>query len=173
MAATTMKWILYNSQYLLLKKNKQFLTVWLGTLFTTLADRVFLIVLPIWLYEISKSGKVAALGTTAETIATLIFCFLGGVLIDRSKKKNLLIWFNFLASFVLIGLLILEKVTLSWLIILIGVFVVTAFYRLSAILREVVIISLVDKDDFIVANSMVGFVLFYFIDLFGVGLFDC
>lgn len=154
-----MKWILYNRQYLLLKKNKQFLTVWLGTLFTTLADRVFLIVLPIWLYEISKSGKVVALGTTAETIATLIFCFLGGVLIDRSKKKNLLIWFNFLASFVLIGLLILEKVTLNWLIILIGVFVVTAFYRLSAILREVVIISLVDKDDFIVANSMVGFVL--------------
>ncbi|SDY11012.1 MFS transporter [Thermoactinomyces sp. DSM 45892] len=154
-----MKWIIHNSQYLLLKKNKKFLTVWLGTLFTTLADRVFLIILPIWLYEISKSGKVVALGTTAETVATLSFGFLGGVLIDRSKKKNMLVLFNFLASFLLIVLLIAEKITHSWLVILIGVFLVTAFNKLSAILREVVIISLVDKEDFIVANSMVGFIL--------------
>jgi MFS transporter, DHA3 family, macrolide efflux protein len=153
-----MKAIIHSNQYLLLKRNRNFSTVWFGTIFTVLADRIFLVVLPIWLYQISKSGQVVALGTTVQMVATLIFGFLGGVFIDRSKKKKLLIWLNFLASFVLLCLLATEMITLKWWIILIGVFSYTALTRLLATLRQVVVTSLVDNEDLIIANTMVGFI---------------
>jgi hypothetical protein len=101
--------------FLSVLKNKNFVTLWSGQIFSQLADKV-LLVLMIAIIESqfqsqnqSISGWVSAI-TIANTIPAVLFGSLAGVFVDRWHKKEVLVITNLLR-----GALLLLVPFLLWL----------------------------------------------------------
>jgi hypothetical protein len=96
-------------------KNRNFVTLWSGQIFSQLADKVYL-VLMIAIIESqfqsenqSISGWVSAI-MIASTIPAVLFGSLAGVFVDRWHKKEVLVITNLLR-----GVLVLSVPFLLWL----------------------------------------------------------
>lgn len=69
--------------------NKQFLHLWLGNTIANLTLRTYSLVLPIYIYEKTKSSVYMSLMKAIEILPTILFGMLIGVIIDRYSKKIL------------------------------------------------------------------------------------
>ncbi|MGC9503203.1 MFS transporter [Baaleninema sp.] len=96
-------------------KNKNFLTLWSGQVFSQIADKVYLVMAisivasRFQAANQSISGWVSAI-TIAFTIPAVLFGFLAGILVDRWHKKEVLVVTNLLR-----GVFVLVLPPLFWL----------------------------------------------------------
>ncbi len=149
-------------------KNRNFVILWSGQIFSQLADKVNL-VLMIAIIESqfqsenqSISGWVSAI-TIANTIPAVLFGSLAGVYVDRWHKKDVLVITN-----VLRGLLLLSLPFLLWLtrgqvianlplgfeILLVVTFLVSALGTFFGPAEQSAISMIVDKPNLLSANSL-------------------
>jgi MFS family permease len=149
-------------------KNRNFVTLWSGQIFSQLADKVYL-VLMIAIIESrfqaenqSISGWVSAI-MMANTIPAMLFGSLAGVFVDRWHKKEVLVISNLLR-----GLLVLIVPLLLWLtkgqivanlplgfeILLIITFAVSTLGQFFAPAEQATISMIVDKPNLLSANSL-------------------
>jgi MFS family permease len=149
-------------------KNRNFVILWSGQIFSQLADKVNL-VLMIAIIESqfqsenqSISGWVSAI-TIANTIPAVLFGSLAGVYVDRWHKKDVLVITN-----VLRGLLLLSLPFLLWLtrgqvfanlplgfeILLVVAFLVSALGQFFSPAEQSAISMIVDKPNLLSANSL-------------------
>ncbi len=149
-------------------KNKNFVTLWSGQIFSQLADKV-LLVLMIAIVESqfqsqnqSISGWVSAI-TIANTIPAVLFGSLAGVFVDRWHKKEVLVITNLLR-----GVLVLIVPLLLWLtqgqvvanlplgfeVLLLVSFAVSTFGQFFAPAEQAAISMIVDKPNLLAANSL-------------------
>lgn len=154
--------------FLSVLKNKNFVTLWSGQIFSQLADKV-LLVLMIAIIESqfqsqnqSISGWVSAI-TIANTIPAVLFGSLAGVFVDRWHKKEVLVITNLLR-----GALVLIVPFLLWLtrgqvvanlplgfeVLLLVSFAVSTFGQFFAPAEQAAISMIVDKPNLLAANSL-------------------
>jgi MFS family permease len=154
--------------FLAVLKNRNFVTLWSGQIFSQLADKVYL-VLMIAIIESqfqsqnqSISGWVSAI-TIATTIPAVLFGSLAGIFVDRWHKKEVLVITNLLR-----GGLILLVPFLLWLtrgqvvanlpfgfeILLVITFIVSTLGQFFTPAEQSVISMIVDKPNLLSANSL-------------------
>jgi MFS family permease len=157
-----------NQGFLAVLKNRNFLTLWSGQIFSQLADKVYL-VLMIAIIESqfqsanqSISGWVSAI-MIASTIPAVLFGSVAGVFVDRWHKKEVLVISNLLR-----GLLVLIVPLLLWLtkgrvvanlplgfeILLVITFAAFTLTQFFAPAETATISMIVDKPNLLSANSL-------------------
>ncbi len=149
-------------------KNRNFVTLWSGQIFSQLADKVYL-VLMIAIIESqfqsanqSISGWVSAI-MIASTIPAVLFGSVAGVFVDRWHKKEVLVITNLLRGFlVLIVPLLLwlskgqvvANLPLGFEILLAISFAVSTLTQFFAPAETATISMIVDKPNLLSANSL-------------------
>jgi MFS family permease len=156
------------SGFLAVLKNRNFVTLWSGQIFSQLADKV-LLVLMIAIIESqfqsanqSISGWVSAI-MIANTIPAVLFGSVAGVFVDRWHKKEVLVITNLLRGVLLLILPLLLWLTrgqvvanlpLGFEILLIVTFATSTLGQFFAPAETATISMIVDKPDLLSANSL-------------------
>lgn len=154
--------------FLAVLKNRNFVTLWSGQIFSQLADKVYL-VLMIAIIESqfqsenqSISGWVSAI-TIANTIPAILFGSLAGVYVDRWHKKDVLVITNILRGLLLLSLpfllwltrgQVLANLPLGFEILLVVTFLVAGLGTFFGPAEQSAISMIVDKPNLLAANSL-------------------
>ncbi len=154
--------------FLTVLKNRNFVTLWSGQIFSQLADKVYL-VLMIAIIESqfqsenqSISGWVSAI-MIANTIPAVLFGSLAGVFVDRWHKKEVLVISNLLRGFLVLivpFLLWLTKsqvvanLPLGFEILIVITFLVSTMGQFFAPAEQSAISMIVEKPNLLSANSL-------------------
>ncbi len=149
-------------------KNKNFLALWGGQVFSQLADKVYL-VLMIAIIETQFQAKGQTISgwvstiMMASTVPAILFGSFAGVYVDRWRKKQVLVVTN-----VLRGLLVLAVPILLWIahgqviaqlplgfeLLILITFTVSTLGQFFAPAEQAVISNIVEKRDLLSANSL-------------------
>ncbi len=149
-------------------KNRNFVTLWSGQIFSQLADKV-IVVLMIAIVESqfqsenqSISGWVSAI-LIANTIPAVLFGSLAGVFVDRWHKKEVLVITNLLRGGLVLVLpfllwltkgQVLANLPLGFEILLVVAFLVSTLGQFFAPAEQATISMIVDKPNLLSANSL-------------------
>ncbi|MGB3557002.1 MAG: MFS transporter, partial [Geitlerinemataceae cyanobacterium] len=149
-------------------KNRNFLALWSGQVFSQLADKVYL-VLTIAIVTAqfqgenqSISGWVSAI-TIAFTIPAVLFGFLAGIFVDRQSKKAVLVVTNLLRGGLVVAIpallwlcqgQVLAGIPLGFTVLLGVTFLVSTLTQFFAPAEQSVIPLIVEKQDLLSANSL-------------------
>ena len=132
--------------------NPGFLLLWTGQLLSQLADRIFIYVLMILAYSLTRSNLGVAIPMLSFGIPSILFGSLAGVYSDRLDRKGIMV-----ISCILRGLLILLLVPLvnksiaSIFLVSFFIYTVAQFFAPA---ESSSIPELVEKKNLIVANSL-------------------
>src|SRR5712692_2646007 len=77
--------------YLTIIQNRRYLPLWLGQLVSSLGDTLNYIALVIYVYQLTGSGFDLSKLSIFQIIPILLISPLAGVIIDRFRRKNVLI----------------------------------------------------------------------------------
>ena len=100
-------------------KNRNFLTMWSGQVFSQLADKIYLVLMIAIISnrfqasDQSISGWVSAI-MMAFTIPAVLFGSLAGVFVDRWSKKTVLVSTNILRGILVLSIPVLLWITQDW-----------------------------------------------------------
>lgn len=150
-------------------KNRNFLTLWSGQVFSQLADKVYLVLMIALIATRFQnenqtiSGWVSAL-MIAFTIPAILFGSLAGVFVDRWPKKTVLVASNILRGVLVLAVPILLWITQSWtplfslpvgFYVLLGItFLVSTLTQFFAPAEQAVIPLIVEHRNLLSANSL-------------------
>ncbi len=149
-------------------RNRNFLTLWSGQVFSQMADKIYLVLMIAIIsstYESpgqSISGWVSAI-MIAFTIPAILFGSLAGVYVDRWKKKPVLVWTNLLRGLLVALLPLALWATQDWTlagwpvgfcILLLATFLVSALTQFFAPAEQAVIPLIVKDRNLLPANSL-------------------
>lgn len=149
-------------------KNRNFLALWSGQVFSQLADKVYL-VLTIAIVTAqfqgenqSISGWVSAI-TIAFTIPAVLFGFLAGIFVDRHSKKSVLVITNLLRGGLVVAIPALlwlcgeqqiAGIALGFSVLLVVTFLVSTLTQFFAPAEQAAIPLIVERQDLLSANSL-------------------
>ena len=150
-------------------KNKQFLILWIGQIFSQLADKVYLVMMiaivtnRFQLPNEPISQWVSPI-MIAFTIPAVLFGSLAGVYVDRWAKKPVLVVSNLLRGILVLtlpplllisqGRNLLESLSLGFGLMLAITFLVSTFTQFFAPAEQAVIPLIVKNKDLLAANSL-------------------
>lgn len=132
--------------------NVGFLFLWFGQLNSQLADRVYVYVLMVIAYSLTKSNLGVSVPLLAFGIPSLLFGPLAGVYVDKWDRKWILIITSIIRG--LLILLIVPLVGQSMVLIFLVSFLIYTAAQFFAPAETSSIPDLVKKQDLIVANSL-------------------
>lgn len=137
-------------------KNKNFISLFLGRIFTNIGDSIFYI-LSMWLvFEVTKSSIYVGIAGFMFTIPSILNIFLGPI-IDNNNPKKLYIFSSLMQALlilVLLAMLITDSFSI-WIFLLI-IFTTTVFSEITYPLESVIIPRIVPKHELIKANSIMS-----------------
>jgi MFS family permease len=150
-------------------KNRKFVTLWLGQIFSQLADKVYLVlIIAIIAANFQKenqsiSGWVSAI-MIAFTIPAVLFGSLAGVYVDRWSKKRVLVLSNLIRGIFVFSLPLLLSITANnqgwfnlpagfWGVLIIT-FLVSSLTQFFAPAEQATIPLIVKKEHLLAANSL-------------------
>lgn len=149
-------------------KNRNFLALWSGQVFSQLADKVYL-VLTIAIVTAqfqgenqSISGWVSAI-TIAFTIPAVLFGFLAGIFVDRHSKKSVLVATNLLRGGLVVAIptllwmcggKLIAGIPLGFAVLLAVTFLISTLTQFFSPAEQSVIPLIVQKSDLLSANSL-------------------
>ena len=132
--------------------NPGFLLLWMGQLLSQLADRIFIYVLMILAYSLTRSNLGVSIPMLSFGIPSILFGSIAGVYADRLDRKGIMV-----VSCILRGALILLLVPLvnkSIASIFLVSFVIYTVAQFFAPAESSSIPELVEKKNLIIANSL-------------------
>ena len=132
--------------------NFGFMLLWLGQLTSQLADRVFVYVLMVIVYQSTHSNLGVSLPLLAFGIPSVLVSPWAGIMVDRLDRKGILVVSDVIRGFLILLLIPLISYSLAW-IFLIALLVYTAAQFFSPA-ESSSIPELVEKHNLIVANSL-------------------
>lgn len=111
-------------------RSQSFLILLSSTFLLSIANRIYELLLPLILYELTYSSVVVTTMRTAELLPNLVFGIFIGVAVDRVNKKKLALWSIGLQAMLLFCLAYMLKVESSWLVLyyIIGFLLMTCNY---------------------------------------------
>ncbi|MEL6938375.1 MAG: MFS transporter [Cyanobacteria bacterium J06598_1] len=149
-------------------RNRNFLTLWSGQVFSQMADKIYLVLMIAIISDTYKSpeqtisGWVSAI-MIAFTIPAVLFGSLAGVYVDRWRKKPVLVMTNLLRGLLVALLPVLLWLTAGWEIseipvgfyILLSVtFLISTLTQFFAPAEQAVIPLIVKEENLLPANSL-------------------
>lgn len=143
-------------EWAFLKAHPSFAFIWAGSILSYFVERMVAVIAPIWIYEISKSPQLVAIGTIVRSVAMLLFSLIGGMIVDRLPKKSLLVWLNIVAIVILAPVLLWRQLEQSTWLVQAVIFSLTAIMRVINVDRVVFVRNTVGQDGLMMANSLVG-----------------
>lgn len=151
-------------------KNKSFIYIWIGTIIYDLTFHIYILALPLIIYEISQSTLAMSTMRALDFAPNVILGIFIGVIVDRTNRKNFMRYSILLQVILLISLVfLLEKSTPSlWMIYIIG-FLVSAFGYSFWNGFHSSLPQIVKKEQLTTANSAISFV-YQIINIIGPGL---
>jgi len=132
--------------------NFSFMLLWLGQLTSQLADRVFVYVLMIIVYQSTHSNLGVSLPLLAFGIPSVLVSPWAGIMVDRLDRKGILVVSDVIRGLLILLLIPLISHSLLW-TFLIALLVYTAAQFFSPA-ESSSIPELVEKHNLIVANSL-------------------
>lgn len=138
--------------FLKVLSNSGFLFLWFGQLASQLADRVFVYVLMVIAYSLTKSNLGVAVPLLAFGVPSLLFGPLAGVYVDKWDRKGILTISSIIRGVLI--LLIVPLVDQSMILIFLVSFLLYTATQFFAPAESASIPELVKKQDLIVANSL-------------------
>lgn len=139
-----------------LNKNKAFCKIISHRIFINLGDSLFYIVLMWILYDLTKSSFYTAIGGFMFSLSDVLNFFVGPI-IDRCGKAKLLAITSSIAFFVIAGLCFFSLANMLnvWILVFsIPLFNLTS--RITYSIHNVVVPSIVGKDELVTANSILS-----------------
>jgi MFS family permease len=150
-------------------QNRNFLTLWLGQVFSQLADKVYLVLMIAIIstqFEApgqTISGWVAAV-MIAFTIPAVLFGAMAGVFVDRWRKKPVLVISNLIRGGLVVALPLVIWSTLGWgtlaglpvafWLLLLITFLISTLTQFFAPAEQAIIPLIVEKGNLLSANSL-------------------
>jgi len=150
-------------------QNRNFLTLWLGQVFSQLADKVYLVLMIAIIstrFEApgqTISGWVAAV-MIAFTIPAVLFGAMAGVFVDRWRKKPVLVISNLLRGLLVMTLPLmiwgalgrgsLAGLPLAFWLLLIVTFLISTLTQFFAPAEQAIIPVIVERGNLLSANSL-------------------
>lgn len=140
-------------------KNKSFIYIWFGTIIYDLTFHIYILALPLIIYEISQSTLAMSTMRALDFAPNVILGIFIGVIVDRTNRKNFMRYSILLQVILLISLVfLLEKSTPSlWMIYIIG-FLVSVFGYSFWNGFHSSLPQIVKKEQLTTANSAISFV---------------
>ncbi|MEM9542753.1 MAG: MFS transporter [Cyanobacteria bacterium P01_E01_bin.42] len=150
-------------------KNPRFLILWLGQIFSQLADKVYIVLVVALVsthFHVGENqiGTWVSAISIALTIPAILFGSLAGVFVDRWFKKNILVTSNLLRGAFVLALPPLLWFSADWgnlwgipwgfCLLLLVTFLVSTFTQFFAPAEQVTIPLIVRRDRLIPANSI-------------------
>jgi predicted MFS family arabinose efflux permease len=132
--------------------NTGFLFLWFGQLNSQLADRVFVYVLMVIAYSLTKSNLGVSVPLLAFGVPSLLFGPLAGVYVDKLDRKGILTITSIIRGVLI--LLIVPLISKSMILIFFVSFLIYTAMQFFAPAETSSIPELVKKNDLIVANSL-------------------
>ncbi|MGF7396841.1 MFS transporter [Thermoanaerobacterium thermosaccharolyticum] len=143
----------------LLWRQKNFLILLLGDLLISFGSKVYELVLPLLIYELTKSSIVMGTMKAVEFLPNLLLAVFIGVLVDRTDRKRFLIYALFIQIILLSTLYISIKSGHKYILLfyIIGFFFMALFYcydnAMTSIVKDVIPYNLLTS-----ANSKFSFI---------------
>ncbi len=157
------------SGFLPVLRNRNFLALWSGQVFSQLADKVYLVLMIAIISSRfqtanqSISGWVSAI-MMAFTIPAVLFGSVAGVFVDRWPKKAVLVATNLLRGILVLGIPAILWLTQEWAplaglpvgfsILLVLSFLISTLTQFFAPAEQAVIPLIVERRDLLPANSL-------------------
>jgi len=132
--------------------NLGFMLLWLGQLTSQLADRIFVYVLMILIYQSTHSNLGVSLPLLAFGIPSVLVAPWAGIIVDRVDRKGILVVSDVVRGLLILLIIPLIAKSLLW-IFLVSLLIYTAA-QFFAPAETSSIPELVDKPNLIVANSL-------------------
>ncbi|MFX3623443.1 MAG: MFS transporter [Ectobacillus sp.] len=96
-------------------RNQSFLVLLSSTFLLSIANRIYELLLPLILYEMTSSSVAVTTMRTAELLPNLVFGIFIGVIVDRVNKKKMAIWSTGIQAGLLLCLAYMLKIESDWL----------------------------------------------------------
>lgn len=140
--------------YRVLFQNKPFISLWIGQIFSQLADRIiFVLYIALIVTHFSHEGKYRSLLYIAFTIPAIALTAIAGVFVDRWPRKTVLIVSNLLRAFVIALTPLAIKSGTLWSLYA-SAFMISVSTQFFAPAESASIPTLVPKNQLLVANSL-------------------
>jgi len=136
--------------YLPIIRNRRYFPLWLAQLVSSLGDTLNYIALVIYVYQLTGSGFDLSKLSLFQIIPILLIAPLAGVIIDRFRRKNVLIAADIARAILMLGLATTSNVTAIYAIAVL-VAIATTFFRPTV---QAVIPAIVEEDELLAANSV-------------------
>jgi MFS family permease len=151
-------------------RNRNFLFLWIGTIISNIGMQMYIIALPLLIYDLTNSALAMSTMRAIEFFPNILIGMLAGVLVDRSNRKNILSFMS-LIQIIALGVVILFLWTeeiLVWHLYIFGFILSSAGYTFGNA-QHAVIPTLVHKKQLTDVNAKISFTN-TMINLIGPGL---
>jgi MFS family permease len=138
-----------------LLKNRPFLLLWMGQIFSQVADKVLLVMSIALLTSYHVPIKYAASSSSyvmiASTIPAILFGAAAGIFVDRHRKKKIMVFSNIIRGFLILLLPILPK---EFAILLFIIFVIAIVSQAFTPAEQSAIPLVVKPENLLTANAL-------------------
>ena len=132
---------------------RNFVLLWFGELAFTVGDMAMFIALPFYVYNRTSSVLATGAMLIVQTVPSLLFSSIAGVLIDRWNRKRIMVAADLLQALVLLPLFIVNSHDWLWIIYPV-VFVKASIAQASGPAKSAIIPRFVGKKYLMKANSL-------------------
>jgi MFS family permease len=136
--------------YISVIQNRRYFPLWLGQLVSSLGDTLNYIALVVYVYQLTGSGFDLSKLSIFQITPILLISPLAGVVIDRFRRKNVLIAADVVRALLILGLAIAPNLTAIYAIAVL-VATATTFFRPTV---QAVIPAVVSEEELLAANSV-------------------
>jgi MFS family permease len=134
-------------------RQRNFLLLWVAGLISMMGDWVLYIVLPIYVYTLTRSPIATSLAFVAELIPALLLGSVAGVYVDRWPRKRIMVVSNLVLAMTLLPLIAVRSADLVWIVYVVG-FVQSTVAQFFTPAEQAVLPTLVSEELLVSANSL-------------------
>jgi MFS family permease len=139
-----------------LLRRRDFALVWTASLISATGDWVFLIGLPIYVYQLTGSTLATSAMFVAELVPQIAFGSVAGVFVDRWDRKRTMVVANLLLTVAILPLVFVRSADEVWIVYLVA-FTESMLARFLRPAEGAMLPRLVDKSDLVAANALGSF----------------
>ncbi|MDX8362620.1 MFS transporter [Cytobacillus sp. IB215316] len=155
---------------LTLWRNKNFLLIWFGSMISNFGMQMYIITIPLLIYDISQSALAMSTMRAIEFFPNIFIGMIVGVFVDRFNRKKMMAWTSFIQVATITGiiLLLMTDQLAIWHLYILGFILSSAGYTFGNA-NHSVLPQIVTKEQLTSANAQMTFVN-TFIQMIGPGL---
>jgi MFS family permease len=140
-------------------RNRNFMLVWLGSTIAHFGMQMYIITVPLLIYELSKSALAMSMMRAIDFFPNIIIGIIAGVFVDRFNRRKMMIWTSFIQVVSISGMVILLHTNSIevWHLYILGFLIASAGYTFGNA-HHSVLPQIVAKEQLTSANAKLSFV---------------